>query len=61
MHGVRWHYAYIDSKIPFSSVIATLVPFAIFAYYDDIKQSFIELKEPIKDRIFKWEADKIEV
>ena len=58
MHSIRWHYAYIDSKIP-SSVIATiLVPFTISAYYDNIEQSFIELKEPIKDRIFKWEADK---
>ena len=61
MHGIRWHYAYIDSKIP-SSVIATvLVPCAISAYYDNIEQSFIELKEPVKDRIFKWEADKIEI
>lgn len=61
MHGIRCHYAYIDSKIHSSVVATVLVPCVISAYYNDIEKSFIELKEPIKDRIFKWEADKIEV
>lgn len=60
-HGLRWHYVYIDTETPLDIINTVILRSAQSAYYDDIEQSFIELKEPIKDRIFKWEADKIEI